>query len=102
MFQPAPNHIAAQPNKLFEYMSAGLPLIHSDFPLWRSLSEENECGIAVDPTNAGAIAKAIDWVLTHPVEAEAMDRRGRQAVERTYNWERESARLLEVYEGLRR
>jgi glycosyltransferase involved in cell wall biosynthesis len=48
-FYPLPNYIDAQPNKMFEYMSAGLPIITSNFPVWREIVEGNECGLCVDP-----------------------------------------------------
>ncbi len=97
LFHDVPNHTSAYPNKLFEYMSAGLPVIASHFPLWRSIVERDRCGMLVDPRDATAIAKAIDWVLTHPEEAEAMGRRGRDAVAATYNWAAEERKLLAIY-----
>jgi glycosyltransferase involved in cell wall biosynthesis len=97
LFHPEPNHVEAQPNKLFEYMSAGIPVIASDFPLWRDLIERECCGLAVDPLDEAAIASAIEYVLTHPDEAEAMGRRGRLAVERTYNWQPQAHKLLDLY-----
>lgn len=98
VFQPAPNHLEAQPTKLFEYMSAGLPVIGSDFPLWRSIIAEHQCGILIDPTSAEALASAIDWVLSHPAEAAEMGRRGRAMVVERYNWESEAHHLLYVYQ----
>ena len=50
LFHPLPNHIDAQPNKMFEYMSAGLPLIASNFPLWRKAVE------GIVPMNALGVA----------------------------------------------
>ena len=48
-FLDYPNHIHAQPNKMFEYMGAGLPVIASNFELWKNIIEKNKCGICVNP-----------------------------------------------------
>ncbi len=97
LFHPIANHISAQPNKLFEYMSAGIPVIASDFPLWKEIVEGVGCGLCVDPMNPRAIADAITYLMDHPLEAKAMGERGRAAVEKTYNWESESKHLLNAY-----
>jgi glycosyltransferase involved in cell wall biosynthesis len=99
-FLPVPNHIDAQPNKMFEYMSAGVPVIASHFPLWREIVEGNECGICVNPLNPQAIAGAIDYLVTHPVEAERMGRNGQRAVTEKYNWGIEEQKLLGFYAAL--
>ena len=99
-FLPAPNHIDAQPNKMFEYMSAGVPVIASNFPLWEEIIEGNKCGLCVDPLDPSAIAAAIDYLVKNPSEAEKMGRNGQQAVEQKYNWAIEEAKLLTFYNSL--
>lgn len=99
-FLPAPNHTEAQPNKLFEYMSAGIPVVASDFPLWRDIVERSQCGLLVNPKDDFAIAAAIEWLLSHPDEAESMGRRGYEAVQTDYHWEPEGRKLLRFYQQL--
>jgi len=94
---PTANHLESEPNKLFEYMAAGLPVIASDFPAWREVVDRVGCGLLVDPFDPGAIAEAMRRILAHPDEAEAMGRRGKEAFETTYNWDSEGERLVSLY-----
>jgi glycosyltransferase involved in cell wall biosynthesis len=97
LFHPAPNHLHAQPNKLFEYMSAGIPVIASAFPSWDSLIRGMDCGILVDPQNPSEIARAIEWIFSNPVKAESKGCNARRAVEQKYNWRSEEKKLVETY-----
>ncbi|MDT0636362.1 glycosyltransferase family 4 protein [Spectribacter hydrogenoxidans] len=90
----------AYPVKMFEYMAAGLPVIASDFPLWRQIIEDSRCGLLVDPLDPKAVADAMQWILEHPEEAEKMGQRGRMAVVEKYNWETEAKKLIALYERL--
>lgn len=99
-FQPMPNHFDALPSKMFEYMAAGVPVIASDFPLWRDIVEGNRCGLCVDPMDSGAIARAIDHLVEYPEESRKMGENGRQLVLEKYNWSVEEAKLLKFYKDI--
>ena len=96
-FHPEPNHVNAMPNKIFEYMWAGLPVIASDFPLWREIIAENQCGLMVNPLDPEEIARAVEYLIEHPDEAGKMGENGRKAVLEKYNWEKEAQKLLGIY-----
>jgi len=100
ILHPTINYIDSLPVKMFEYMSAGLPVIASNFPLWKEIVEGNKCGICVDPLNPREIAEAIQWMIEHPEEAKAIGENGRRAAEEKYNWEFEEAKLLSLYQRL--
>ena len=100
VLHPEPNYTGSLPTKLFEYMAAGLPVVASNFPLWREIVEGNRCGICVDPLNPKEIAQAIEYLIAHPEEARRMGENGRRAVEEKYNWEKEGEKLLKLYEEL--
>ncbi len=100
IYQPAGNHYESQPIKLFEFMAAGLPVVASDFPLWRELVEGNECGICVDPSDAVAVRGALLELLENPARGQEMGANGRQAVESGLNWDNESKVLVDLYDYL--
>jgi len=100
ILHPTACFVESLPVKMFEYMAAGIPLVVSDFPLWRRIVGDVGCGLLVDPLNPVDIARAIGWIFTHPQEAEEMGKRGAAAVRSTYNWEQESEKLLKFYRGL--
>lgn len=94
---PVINYLDSLPVKMFEYMAGGVPVIASNFPLWKQIIEGNQCGLCVDPLDPKAIAEAIDYLVTHPEEAEQMGRNGQRAVQEKYNWGGEEQKLLEFY-----
>ena len=81
-------------------MSASIPVIASDFPLWRQIIEGAQCGLLVNPLCPQEIAEAMEWILNHPNEAEKMGENGLKAVQSTYNWEKENEKLLAFYKKL--
>lgn len=99
-FHRLPNHVDSHPTKMFEYMSAGIPVIASDFPLWRDIIEGNGCGICVDPADPRAIAAAIDHLAAHPEQAREMGENGRRAVLKEYNWTVQARKLTDFYGAL--
>lgn len=99
-FHPVERYLGNYPTKLFEYMVAGLPVVVSDFTQLRPFVEASQCGLLVDPLDPQAIAEAMQWLLDHPEEAEAMGKRGQEAIWKQYNWEQEAHKLLTFYEAL--
>lgn len=97
---PTINYLDSFPVKMFEYMAAGIPVIASNFLLWRQIVEDNECGLCVDPLDPEAIAGAIDYLVQNPDLARKMGDNGRRAVLEKYNWSIEGQKLLNFYKTL--
>lgn len=97
VLHPIPNYLESFPTKLFEYMALGIPVVASNFPLYKQVVEAHGCGLCVDPVNAKDIAMAIRWLLENPVKAREMGERGRSAVAEKFNWKNEGEKLIDFY-----
>ena len=86
------------PTKLFEYLACGLPVVASALPSIEGFRRGWEWGLLADPDDPGDHARAIARLLDDPREAERMGRAGREMVETECNWERESRKLLSLYD----
>jgi glycosyltransferase involved in cell wall biosynthesis len=88
------HNVHVLPNKLFEYLMAGLGLIVSAAPEMAEIVEEYDAGVLIRDLDTGAIARAVA-----SLDTAAIDRYKRNALKasRQLNWEAESARLVEAY-----
>ncbi len=100
IFHPEPNHINAQPNKIFEYMAASLPIVTSDFPLWKSIVTKHNAGVCANPLKPREIAKAINVLLENEEQSIQMGKNGQQAVQDVFNWKQEEKKLIKLYQQI--
>ncbi len=98
--RPLPNYKLALAVKMFEYMGAGIPIIASNFELWKDIVDRHQCGLIVDPEKPSEIARAIQYLLQNQQEAAEMGLRGQAAVHEIYNWKTQEQKLLQLYERL--
>jgi glycosyltransferase involved in cell wall biosynthesis len=91
------NHRLTTPNKLFEAMAAGVPVVASDLPGMSDIVRDSGAGLLVDPTDPAAIASALRELLETEDGRRAAGERGLAAAHETYNWERQLDLLLDEY-----
>lgn len=97
LLKPVDDHTESYTTKMFEYMALELPVITSDFPLYRDVVERHGCGFCISPYDPVQLADALIYLIEHPDEARAMGQRGRRAVESEYNWSSEAQKLRTFY-----
>jgi len=96
-FLPNAAHLDALPTKMFEYLAAGIPVIASDFPLWRRLLEPHDCARFVDPTSGEQIARAIAFYADNPDHLERQSHNAARASREVFSWASEERVLLSIY-----
>jgi glycosyltransferase involved in cell wall biosynthesis len=100
LLKPIGNYFNSYPTKMFEYMAMGLPVVVSNFPLYRDVIERHQCGFCVDPLSPKEIANAIDFLVSNPKRAKEMGRNGRMAVHENYHWGNEEEKLINLYRNI--
>ncbi|QRR02689.1 glycosyltransferase [Dyadobacter sandarakinus] len=100
LLKPVADYPESYTTKMFEYMAMGIPVVTSDFPLYRNVVERSECGFCIFPYDADALAEKLLELIRDPEKRALMGRNGRKAVEENYNWKAEQQTLLSFYEHL--
>ena len=100
LFADLAAHRDALPTKMFEYFAAGVPVVGSDFPLWRSIVVDHDCGILVDPASPRAVADAIHSYAADPEMLSRHSRNARRLAVEELNWAKQSEILVEGYRRL--
>ncbi|MEO8436828.1 MAG: glycosyltransferase [Chloroflexota bacterium] len=95
------NHQYTTPQKLFESMAAGVPVVASDLPGMATIVRETGAGVLCDPTSPASIAAAIESIVSaSPAERRAMRERALRATHDRYNWEAQLGTLFRLYREL--
>ena len=81
-------------------MAAGLPVIASDFPLWKKIIEDSGCGICVNPTKSDEVRRACLKLVNNRELGKKMGLAGRKYVVEKYNWSVEEKKLVNLYQSL--
>jgi glycosyltransferase involved in cell wall biosynthesis len=87
------------PNKIFEYLLGGIPVVASNFPEMEKIVKENNIGTTFNPEKPESIAKAVKEVFSDDERYKQLKANTKIAAEK-YNWENEEKKLLNIYKNL--
>jgi glycosyltransferase involved in cell wall biosynthesis len=94
------NNYYCAPNKLFEYMMMGLPVIAANYPGMQALVEGEAVGLCVNPEDPNEIAGAVNRMAADPEARRTIRANGLRLSMERYNWENEFRPLVERYRAL--
>lgn len=97
---PTRRYVKGIPNKQFEYMACGLPVLGGDLPLISSYINTAGCGKIVDSTNPADLAAGVVEILKDETEWKRMSEAGKRAAGENWNWNAMEKRLFLIYEEL--
>jgi len=100
VLQNIPMFRMTYPNKVFDYMAAGRPILLAIDGVIREVVETAGAGIYTAPGDAKALAEAVRFLASHQQEREQMSRRGRLFVEQHFNRSRQSQQFVDLLQRL--
>jgi len=99
LLEPSPNHLCALPNKLFDFMAHGVPVLVPDYPAMGPIVRRGLCGWTVPDVRWETVSAAIQEVRASG-ERGIRGRRGREMFLREYAWEHQAKDFLRIVEML--
>ncbi len=94
------NFLFAFPNKIFEYMSAGIPFISSKLKYVNDIVEDTKAGVIVEELSTDNIVNIVDDFIENKLKFKLYGENGRKYFKSTYNWKSQESILLKVYNSI--
>jgi len=91
------NNQIGTPNRIFEYMFSGIPIVVSDYPELRNIVEKAKCGLIVSSEKPEEMAKAFEFLLRNPQEAKEMGENGRKAIFEDFGYHVDLKNTIDFY-----
>jgi len=93
----SPNHYFSLPNKLFEYIHAGIPVVCSNLPERKRIIEAYQVGVVLDDLSPASVSCAINKIFSDSEKLLQLKKNCRLAMVEL-NWQKEEEVLKEIYE----
>lgn len=96
ILKPIEIYKTTYPNKVFDYMAAGKPIILAIDGVIREVVESANCGVFCQPGNSSEIAAAVLFLMNHPLKSQSMGNNGRKYLKKNFNREKIANQLMNV------
>jgi len=97
VLKPIENYKYSYPTKIFEYMSIKLPIVTSNFKLYKDVVEAYNCGYCIDPFSSEDLANSIETIFKDKNLSIKMGENGFNLVNSKFNWEHQEKTLISYY-----
>lgn len=101
LLHPVGNYTESIATKMFEYMAHGLPMIVSDFPLWKAIIGKSKNGFAVDVRDSKEILYAANQLVSSSLLRKEQSENGINYLQKGFSWSSEEAKLYRFYQQLK-
>lgn len=95
----SPGYYYASPNKLFEYMFAGLAIAVSNLPVLEKIVRDHDLGVVFDPSDPKHIAEQLNALVGNPARLRACRENATCVARNRYNWDHEGGKLIQLYKN---
>ena len=100
ILKPIEEYKTTYPNKVFDYMAAGRPVVLAIDGVIRQVVESAGCGVFAAPGDPSALAQAVRTLADNPAKSRLMGLAGRKELEEHFNRDQMAEKLLGILNSL--